>query len=276
MYRSEWFDWDMLQFLKSYLQPGDHFLDIGANTGLHTLLASTRIDPATGGQITCIEPDARNVQRLRHALAVNGLHHVAVHPIAAASQTGKVTLTGTDVFTRIASPVAGGCDPGAPDSTTTTKHEDDDEYSVAGGCDPGAPDSTTTTTHEDDDEYSVAGGCDPGAPDSTTKHDHEVDAVPLDDLLGDTTGPIAVCKIDVEGAEWEVLKGAQRLIASGRLPLLILELRGHLQAFGQNENDFITWLHAQGYRLARYQHDKGQFSFTPPFPEDVFAVRSQQ
>ncbi len=33
MYRSEWFDWDMLQFLRSYLQPSDHFLDIGANTG---------------------------------------------------------------------------------------------------------------------------------------------------------------------------------------------------------------------------------------------------
>ena len=51
MYRSEWFDWDMLHFLKSYLQPGDHFLDIGANTGLHTLLASTCIDPAEGGRI---------------------------------------------------------------------------------------------------------------------------------------------------------------------------------------------------------------------------------
>ena len=231
MYRSEWFDWDMLQFLRSYLQPSDHFLDIGANTGLHTLLASTRIDPAAGGQIICIEPDPRNVQRLRHTLGLNHLDHVTVHPVAAAAQAGKVSLTGSDVFTRIANPVAGFTN------------------LVAGVCDPGTPESTKKTT------------C-----------DHAVDAIPLDDLLGDLTRPIAVCKIDVEGAEWEVLKGAQRLIASGRLPLLILELRGHLQAFGQNETDFITWLQAQGYRLARYQHDRGQFSFTPPFPEDVFAL----
>ncbi len=85
-------------------------------------------------------------------------------------------------------------------------------------------------------------------------------------------GPIAACKIDVEGAEWQVLKGAQNLIKTGRLPLLILELRGHLETFGDKETDFITWLQAQGYRLASYQHEKGQFSFTPPFPEDVFAI----
>lgn len=221
MYRSEWFDWDMLQFLKAYLHPGDHFLDIGANTGLHTLLASTRIDPAAGGQITCIEPDPRNVQRLRHALAVNHLHHVTVHPVAAAAQAGNVTLTGTDVFTRIAT--------------------------------------------------TVAGVCDPGAPDSTTKHEHEVDAIPLDDLLGDTIGPIAVCKIDVEGAEWQVLKGAQNLIETGRLPVLILELRGHLEAYGAKEADFIAWLTSQGYQLASFRHGDSILSFEAPFPDDVFA-----
>ncbi|MCP5557986.1 MAG: FkbM family methyltransferase, partial [Verrucomicrobiaceae bacterium] len=87
----------MLHFLKSYLQPGDHFLDIGANTGLHTLLASTCIDPSAGGRITCIEPDPSNVQRLRHALAVNHLDHVTVHPVAAAAHAGRVTLIGSDV-----------------------------------------------------------------------------------------------------------------------------------------------------------------------------------
>lgn len=98
MYRSEWYDWDLLRFMNAYLQEGDHFLDVGANTGLHTLLASTRTR-----RITCVEPEPRNVLRLRHTLAVNHLHEVALLPLAASDTAGQVRLEGSDVFTRISS-----------------------------------------------------------------------------------------------------------------------------------------------------------------------------
>jgi FkbM family methyltransferase len=96
MYRSEWYDWDLLQFMKAVLRPGDHYLDVGANTGLHTLLASTVTD-----RLTCVEPEPRNLQRLRQTLAVNGLEAAVVLAVAADERAGSVTLEGGDVFTRL-------------------------------------------------------------------------------------------------------------------------------------------------------------------------------
>lgn len=210
MYRSEWFDWDMLHFLQSYLQPSDHFLDVGANTGLHTLLASTRIEPAAGGRITCIEPHPLNLQRLRHTIHLNALYHARVHPLAASDSTARLELTGTDVFARL----------------------------VAKKNNP--PPSVVVPTAR------------------------------LDDLIPST--PVHACKIDVEGAEWQVLRGASQLIESGHLPFLILELCGHLNAYDETESDFIDWLTSKGYRLASYRHEDQALSFDAPYPDDVFAL----
>jgi FkbM family methyltransferase len=96
MYRSEWYDWDLLQLMKAVLRPGDHYLDVGANTGLHTLLASTVTD-----RLTCVEPEPRNLERLRHTLAVNGLDSAVVMAVAADEREGAVALEGDDVFTRL-------------------------------------------------------------------------------------------------------------------------------------------------------------------------------
>lgn len=101
MYRSEWYDWDLLHFMNAFLQQGDHFLDVGANTGLHTLLASTRT-----WHITCVEPEPRNLQRLRRTLALNQLNEVNVLPLAASDTAGQVSLVGSDVFTRISPPTS--------------------------------------------------------------------------------------------------------------------------------------------------------------------------
>jgi FkbM family methyltransferase len=96
MYRSAWYDWDLLNFMKAVLRPGDHYLDVGANTGLHTLLASIVTD-----RLTCVEPEPRNLGRLSHTLQVNGLHSAVVLPVAADEREGQVALEGDDVFTRV-------------------------------------------------------------------------------------------------------------------------------------------------------------------------------
>lgn len=194
-YRSEWFDHDLLHFMDSYLQPSDHFLDVGANIGLHTLLASTRI---TSGTLTCVEPLPSNLQRLRHTLEINHLSRVTVLPVAASDSAGKVHLTGTDVFTRIAD---------AP---------------------PSAPDT--------------------------------VDTVRLDQVLG-TDAIVDFCKIDVEGAEWQVLRGLTGLIQRSALPVFAFELNGSLQAYGHREADFLVWIQDQGYQIATYQHDSRTLTF---------------
>lgn len=96
MYRSAWYDWDLLNFMKAVLRPGDHYLDVGANTGLHTLLASTVTD-----RLTCVEPEPRNLERLRQTLELNGLHSAVVLAVAADEREGRVALEGDDVFTRL-------------------------------------------------------------------------------------------------------------------------------------------------------------------------------
>lgn len=96
MYRSAWYDWDLLNFMKAVLRPGDHYLDVGANTGLHTLLASTVTD-----RLTCVEPEPRNLERLRHTLELNGLDSAVVLAVAADEREGRVALAGDDVFTRL-------------------------------------------------------------------------------------------------------------------------------------------------------------------------------
>lgn len=95
-YRSPWYDWDLLHFLQAVLRPGDHYLDVGANTGLHTLLAST-----VTHRLTCVEPEPRNVERLRQTLALNGLDSAVVLNVAADEHEGRVALEGDDVFTRL-------------------------------------------------------------------------------------------------------------------------------------------------------------------------------
>ena len=96
MYRSAWYDWDLLNFMKAVLRPGDHYLDVGANTGLHTLLASTVTD-----RLTCVEPEPHNLERLRRTLALNGLESAVVLAVAADEREGSVALEGDDVFTRL-------------------------------------------------------------------------------------------------------------------------------------------------------------------------------
>lgn len=96
MYRSAWYDWDLLNFMQAVLRPGDHYLDVGANTGLHTLLASTVTD-----RLTCVEPEPRNLERLRHTLELNGLNEAVVLAVAADEREGRVALAGDDVFTRV-------------------------------------------------------------------------------------------------------------------------------------------------------------------------------
>lgn len=50
---------------------------------------------------------------------------------------------------------------------------------------------------------------------------HKVQALPLDDFLADARD--IVMKVDVEGHEWEVVKGAERVIKSGNLRAILLD-----------------------------------------------------
>jgi FkbM family methyltransferase len=69
-----------------------------------------------------------------------------------------------------------------------------------------------------------------------------IHAVRLDDVLGPF--PVALIKIDVEGMEMEVLRGAENLVAAAA-PILVVEVTPESAA------EAASWLDAHGYRIER-------------------------
>ena len=81
----------------------------------------------------------------------------------------------------------------------------------------------------------------------TGNETREVPLVALDDL--DVSGPVRVIKMDVEGAEPQVLRGAERLLQTHR-PVMLSELHPTQldRASGMSADDFLGAVRALGYR----------------------------
>jgi FkbM family methyltransferase len=78
--------WEM-RFIQDYLRPGDAFLDIGANVGVYSLLAATRVGPS--GRVDAFEPFERSAKRIEEQTALNGLDQVRVHRYAVSDHNGS-------------------------------------------------------------------------------------------------------------------------------------------------------------------------------------------
>lgn len=80
----------------------------------------------------------------------------------------------------------------------------------------------------------------------------------LDDLLQELgTGAIDVLKIDVEGAELEVLEGSVRTLAASPQARLVIEVHGPLDAAGGCPVE--AWLTARGYQVRRLYDQRRRF-----------------
>ena len=64
----------LTKLLQRKLQPGTSFVDLGANIGYYTLLASFLV--GSKGRVYAFEPDARNFEYLTGNVAMNGLENV--------------------------------------------------------------------------------------------------------------------------------------------------------------------------------------------------------
>lgn len=87
-------------FLLHFLRPGDLFLDIGANAGSYSVLASGVCRART----FAFEPDPASVAHLRRNIELNGLEdRVTVLAIAVGAENGEVSFTvGLDTVNRVA------------------------------------------------------------------------------------------------------------------------------------------------------------------------------
>lgn len=72
------------------LRPGDSVVDVGANSGFFTLLASRRVGPR--GRVSSFEPVPAMRQRLLDNIELNGMRNVRVHEVAVSDAEGVLPL----------------------------------------------------------------------------------------------------------------------------------------------------------------------------------------
>jgi FkbM family methyltransferase len=180
-------EFDDMAYVLHVLQPGDWFIDVGANAGSYTLLACS----AAGAHGYCFEPVPATYRKLVTNLAVNDLLDKVKH-----FNQGVGARRGSVAF---------------------TSQEDCTNHVVAAGESP------------------------PNA--------IEVAVLPLDECIVD---PPTMIKIDVEGYETMVLRGASRVLHEPQLHSLLIELNGSGARYGFDESEILDVLDAAAFRPFRY------------------------
>ncbi len=188
----------------SHLEPGDLFVDVGANVGTYTIWAGD-----VGARVIAIEPSPDTFRLLAENVRLNGYPTELVQAVAGRASGATKFTSGLD----------------------STNHID-----AAGPL--------------------------------------AVPMVALDELVGRRL--VGGIKIDVEGYELEVLRGATMLLQEGRCRLIQLEWNDQSsRATGQDLTSVSNLLVGFGYRLFR-PDGSGQLiavGTNPAYGADVFAKR---
>lgn len=80
-----------VQFFSERLRPGQSFIDVGANFGLFTVLASRRVGAA--GKVLAFEPWAGSATHLRRNVEANRCANVAIHECALSDDVGTAKFS---------------------------------------------------------------------------------------------------------------------------------------------------------------------------------------
>lgn len=107
VYYTHWFEYHEMHFVASYLRPGDAVMDVGANSGIYSLLASTALKGE--GRIDAIEPVPGTFARLRANIEANSLSSlVHLHNVAVGEVEGTLEMTADRDATNHVVPVGNG------------------------------------------------------------------------------------------------------------------------------------------------------------------------
>ena len=175
---------DVVRLLESTLQPGATFVDVGANVGFHSVVASRLVGPS--GRVVAIEPEPESAAILRANLWRHSAPHALVHMVAASDHLGRVRLAA-------------------------------DREGRSG--------SALSDTGE-----------------------IEAEATRLDDLLDGVR--VDVLKVDVEGAEPLVLRGAEETIRRSLGLVAIVEFRLGRHLDGSEPAEVLAYYESLGFELA--------------------------
>ena len=188
--------------IERLIEPGDTFVDVGANLGLHTLAAARAMRGE--GRVHAFEPYEPTVRLLRESLVINGLAgFVEVHQAAVADGPGEQRLF---------------------------------LGSVSG--------------HHSLFPLPEMPGVQPASVD--------VPVVQLDAVLGDDS-PVDLMKVDVEGAELQVIDGARSAIERSPEIALIVEFGpSHLARAGQSPGTWFERFDRLGLEFREIDAESGR------------------
>jgi FkbM family methyltransferase len=181
------YEFEEMAFLLHLLREGDNFVDIGANIGSYSILASAHV----GANTISVEPVPSTFLHLTNNININQIQEkVTTYNFALGSQKGNIKFTY---------------------SNDTANH---------------------VATIEDQDTI-------------------EIPVVTLDEILNDRKAPLLL-KIDVEGFETEVIKGALNTLQSSDLKSIIIELNGLGARYGYDDLQIHNNLIDLGFRPIKY------------------------
>jgi FkbM family methyltransferase len=83
-------EYDDMMFTLRYLRPGDAFIDVGANIGFYSLLASSA---NAGAPVVAFEPHPVASRWLRENARINSFGNIQIREVASGSETGSAMLT---------------------------------------------------------------------------------------------------------------------------------------------------------------------------------------
>ena len=176
-----------MAFSLHLLRESDLFLDVGANIGSYTILASGVV----GARSISVEPAPSTFIHLRENVALNDLAgRVRCWQVGLADRAGSLRFTNDfDTVNHVTTPGEG-----------------------------------------------VAG--------------IEVPVTTLDELVGSDVPTLI--KIDVEGYELPVLKGAQKTLANPRLLAVIMETNGSGERYGVKDDQLVSAMREHGFAMYSY------------------------
>ncbi len=168
-----------------YCRPGMTVVDVGANLGYYSLLASRLV--GASGRVIALEPNSENCRLLLSSLRMGGVTNVELIPVAADTQAGWAY------------------------------------YSTHVGSNGGLIEDRDLLKH-------------PGTVVPTFR---------LDDIV---EGPVGFLKMDVEGAEGRVVRGATGLIERDR-PIVTTELKDEMlrRVSGTSVAEYLGYFERVGY-----------------------------
>lgn len=206
------FEEEML-LLPEFVRPGDVCLDIGASYGLYAVALARQVGPH--GRVHAFEPRPRSRAILGLVSRALAPGNIAIHTSALGARDGDDVIV--TPRRRWGIPV-----PGRSFLRGQLRGDADGGYFEGWR-----------------DEFGAAS-------------EHHVVVRELDPVLEESGLPrVAFVKIDVEGAEMDVLLGGRRMIERDR-PTVLCELEErHTDKYGHRADDVLTWFVDQGYSAHR-------------------------